>query len=523
MASSTYSFDEFEMLEERPSPPLPGCITAYKARLKVSNTADDYCLLRVMIDEDRAQEEINCCLSDSIDSSNDSSRLLAVKGYFKHEDRLYLVSDFIPETTSCSLRAIAKERSSTRPDGLPVLTLDELCDLTFQLINVLAVLHARPGKKISHGDIRPENILCCVPDSAATADPHVMMMIAETTANYVLTNFNNKTFSPTHRMTTMRKEDGEEHPENYYAPEILYLFEAAGEANKTAAGDIWSLGATLLNLSVGFVITDVKAKQLTWRFDNDVLSCFSPDQQSLWHSSVPVWVKEVIVQCLCCVAKTRPTAVSLQQEDQIGYIKYKKGYDAIQQQAFLLRELRESRAHEESLLLVLDNLKEDVRNALTAKDSSRQEAMKAKVKHDKMTVERDQIKEAMAALSLQFEELQRKYIDLAESNRLQATTFEKQLLKLQRQSSVTKEKCEELIACKASLQVDLTLAQEEVSKLQTQLLVLNDAKLCQDTIIQLETENESLRNQKQTIQIQYKAAQKSSEEMSSRLTTEVIL
>lgn len=65
-SSSSYSFDDFEILEERssspPPPPLPGCITAYKARLKVSNTADEYYLLRVMIDEDRAQEEIAACL-----------------------------------------------------------------------------------------------------------------------------------------------------------------------------------------------------------------------------------------------------------------------------------------------------------------------------------------------------------------------------------------------------------------------------------------------------------------------------
>jgi len=391
-SSSSYSFDDFEILEERssspPPPPLPGCITAYKARLKVSNTADEYYLLRVMIDEDRAQEEIAACLFSS-DSSGSirSSSLLDVKSYFKHEDQLFLVSDFIPESTS-SLRAIAKERSSIRSDGLSVLTSDELCDLTFQLINVLAILHARPGKKLSHGDIRAENILCCMPTTipaaaatttTTTADPPppMMMMIAAettttmtTTANYILANFNSKTFSPTrHSMSTME----EEYPENYYAPEILYLFETAGEAHKTAAGDIWSLGATLLSLSVGFVITDVKAKQLTWRFDNDVLSCFSPHQQSLWRSSVPVWVKDVIVQCLDCVAKNRPTAVSLQQEDQIGYIKYKKGYDIIQQQAFLIRELKESRKREESLLDRIDQLKDQL-------SAAKQQVMKGNIK-----------------------------------------------------------------------------------------------------------------------------------------------
>lgn len=173
MTSSTYSFQDFELLEERSSA-LPGCIMSFKARLKDSNTESDYYLLRAVIAEDRAREEIACLAGCHEADSN----ILDVKGHFSHEGKLYIISESIPEY-SRNLREIAVERSSSRADGLPVLSGEELCNFVFQLINILVALHARRGK-VSHGDIRTENILF-VPYNI---NPALM--------SYKLTNFNCK-------------------------------------------------------------------------------------------------------------------------------------------------------------------------------------------------------------------------------------------------------------------------------------------------------------------------------------------
>jgi len=111
-------------------------------------------------------------------------------GDFKHDDgKLYIISEFIPGN-SFDLREVVKERSAGRSDGMAVLSAEELCDLTFQLINVLAVMHGRLAKKrprkISHGDIRPENIVMVPKDGSN--DPSVTL--------YKLTNFNLETLLP---------------------------------------------------------------------------------------------------------------------------------------------------------------------------------------------------------------------------------------------------------------------------------------------------------------------------------------
>lgn len=504
---STFSFQDFELLEER-SPALPGCDMSFKARLKVSNTESDYSMLSVVTAEDRAREEI-VCLAGCYEAS--CGNLLDVKGHFNHDGNVYIISEFIADN-SHNLREIVEERSSSRADGLSVLSADELCDLTFQLINVLAVLHALPGKeKVSHGDIRPENILF-VPNDANPA-----------LKTYKLTNFNCKTLVPIDPSLRLSLKD---HCEHYYAPEILNMFDTMDHGYKSCAGDIWSLGVTILNLSVGFVISrdsslEVKTKQqtLAWRFDREVLPLFSPQQRSVWYNSSPPWVREVIELCLTCTAKDRPTADSLQ--DRSGYISYRRGYDAIKQCSYLDHRLQDSEARMDSLLLTIERLKEEVTAALTDRDLSKQKSMKAKLKGDKMQVERDQLKEQVNAIISQNEELKLINEGLTEASRLQVDASERQILKLQQESLSANDKCAELLSSNGTLQAELDSSQRDVVNLREVILSLDGVKFCQDTISVLETEKEVLISQKQNIQVQCDAHQKMTEEVRSSLTAEV--
>jgi len=92
---------------------------------------------------------------------------------------------------------------------------------------------------------------------------------------------------------------------------------------------------------------------------------FSPEQRDLWYANSP-WFREVIEQCLTCVAKDRPSAMALQ--DRSGYVSYKRGWDVIQQQSSLIQQLDKAICNEESLRLKVDEMKAEVTAAFADRD-----------------------------------------------------------------------------------------------------------------------------------------------------------
>jgi serine/threonine protein kinase len=233
--------------------------------------------------------------------------MVHILSHFIHDETCYLVMDDIGEAKSLRqvVDARAAHSSSSDPNDqdeyLTVLHAKEITYLCHQMISLLAMIHSQ-SPSIRHGDIRPETIF-------QFSDPTI------STAQFKLANFGNSLANNDIHALTSGKVDMSECL--YMSPEHVTSSQTSS-VTMTTASDIWSLGAAILNLSLGFDLSTLLNSETTknrfangtWSFDEDLLGKLDDIQMELWTQQSGL-SQLTMRTCLRCCAEDRPAAADI--------------------------------------------------------------------------------------------------------------------------------------------------------------------------------------------------------------------
>lgn len=231
--------------------------------------------------------------------------------YFVDGRDFCLILEYFPG--SKSLRNLADDYARNRADRLPILSSAENILLAIELIDVLCYLHSHESSRsvLFHGALKPENILI---SRDRVQDISEYEKVITSSAKIKLLTIPSSLVSYDNSVTKDTPKDM-----NYSAPEILLSTEFSQPSRVSSSkSDMWSLAATLLNLSTSFSLSQNHSKIMerfqnnSWSFETDVLSNFTDLQQAIWDQQ-PVWLQDIICSCLQLNPETRFTAHQLRE------------------------------------------------------------------------------------------------------------------------------------------------------------------------------------------------------------------
>ncbi len=165
----------------------------------------------------------------------DVTGVVKVVNYFvdsKNANKFCLVFEYLGHDHDIkSLRQVADEASMTRSDELAVLSSEQVSFFAVEMIDVLTALHA---VIIRHGDIKPENIMLIPSYPLASS------------VQYKLSEFGSSVCGQDMTLTIVSASPAS------VSPELLLLASGLSYEPMTIASDLWTFGATLVNLALGF-------------------------------------------------------------------------------------------------------------------------------------------------------------------------------------------------------------------------------------------------------------------------------
>lgn len=223
-------------------------------------------------------------------------------GSFVSKPDHFIVLD---EARFSTCRDVALDRLGLREDQPVILKSVELVALTLSAVETLCGLHGR-APAVVHCGISPQSIIMSVDLHDAATFSNI----------FKLKNFSNILFVGG---SNSGLQDSIHLDRYFAAPELLSkLIQSAPNVELTAAVDVWSLGATLLSLSIGVQFSEqllsrlMNVRNSDWFFDleRDFIETLASIHQSLWSQAHPL-VKHVILQSLVLNPSDRPSAAAL--------------------------------------------------------------------------------------------------------------------------------------------------------------------------------------------------------------------
>lgn len=237
--------------------------------------------------------------------------MVHILGHFVRNDENYLVMDDSGDAKT--LRQVVDDRTrnadpNDTDEYLPVLHAKEITYLSHQMISLLATVHSQIPP-IRHGYIRPETIF-------QFSDPTI------STAQFKLGDFGNSIAN--NDVNALLSSGASMSVFLYMAPELVTKIGHSGTPSTessvalTTASDMWSLGATILNLSLGHDVSNIwssesaknKFEDGTWSFDEDILGKLDDIQTELWTQQSGL-SQLTMRTCLRCCPEDRPAAADV--------------------------------------------------------------------------------------------------------------------------------------------------------------------------------------------------------------------